>query len=76
MPCPGLEVVDESAGRYERLIEGPDGPYLMSIEIDDRGVQIASADLDPAEQARDGRLVRRWFDLDSDLGPVNQSAQR
>ena len=32
----------------------------------------ASADLDPAEQVRTDRLIRRWFDLDSDLGPVNQ----
>ena len=69
---PGLEVVDEPAGRYERVIEGPEGPYLMSIVIDDRGVQIASADLSPAEQARTDVLVRRWFDLDSDLGPVNR----
>ena len=69
---PGLEVVDEPAGRYERVIEGPDGPYLMSIVINDRGVEISSADVNPAEQARLDVLVRRWFDLDGDLGPVNR----
>ena len=69
---PGMEVVDELAGRYQRVIEGPDGPYLISIVIDDRGVLITGMDDNPAEQARMDLLVRRWFDLDSDLGPVNR----
>ena len=69
---PGLEAVDEAAARYERVIEGPDGPYLISVVVDDRGVVLRSADLDPAEQARTDVLVRRWFDLDGDLGPVNR----
>ena len=68
----GLEVVDEPAGRYERVIEGTDGPYLMSMVIDDRGVLIRSTDEHPAQPARLDLLVRRWFDLDSDLGPVNR----
>ena len=69
---PGMEVVDQPAGRYERVVEGPDGPYLIRIVIDDRGLLIASTNDDPAEQARMDLLVRRWFDLDSDLGPVNR----
>ncbi len=69
---PGIEAIDQATGRYTRVVEGPRHPYLVDLTFDDGGLTIDSHDDEPDEQRRLDALVRHWFDLDSDLDPVNR----
>lgn len=76
---PGLERVEPSTGTYERLVSTPGGPRLLRAVFDRDRVSVAiatagsgrpPADITPAEVATVQLRVRRWLDLETDLGAV------
>jgi AraC family transcriptional regulator of adaptative response / DNA-3-methyladenine glycosylase II len=66
---PGVEVADPDAGHHRRLINTTSGSIPVSLCLDHQGVvvEIDDHELQPEVDAR----VRRWFDLDADLGAVH-----
>ena len=68
---PGSESTDLSAGTHTRLIPTPSGPVAVTIRFAvDRVLVRTAADADPAAIAP---VVRRWLDLDADLGEVRRA---
>ncbi|HEU0257563.1 MAG TPA: AlkA N-terminal domain-containing protein [Microbacteriaceae bacterium] len=64
---PGLERVDVGAGLVERMLCFSHGPGLVRMQVSDSGVTVeAPAAVLPEAAAR----VRRYFDLETDLGQV------
>ncbi len=71
---PGVEEVDPAAALYRRVLTLPSGPTLITLAFDESGVRIAApaAERPTAESAVVEARVRRWFDLDADLGAVER----
>ena len=70
---PGVERLDPD-GRYARLVPTSAGPTPVRLRIDDDGVTVEAPDA--ADRAELDALIRRWFDLDTDLAEVNATLSR
>lgn len=79
---PGAEWTDAATFSHSRLVRGPRGPRAVTLQFDRAGIdlEVAIDDSDPSERAAEFReiteIVRRWFDLEADLGPIREALGR
>ncbi|MGB3699372.1 MAG: AlkA N-terminal domain-containing protein [Gordonia sp. (in: high G+C Gram-positive bacteria)] len=66
----GLGDVD-AAGAFRRLVQTDDGTHLVSARFDDQGVTIGVDTADGGVVEAIAARARHWFDLDTDLAPIN-----
>lgn len=69
---PGVESCDQAAGQHRRLLSLRSGPAAVSVGVERAGVRVEIDSTEPAVRAQVDARVRRWFDLDADLGPVRR----
>lgn len=77
---PGAEVTHVANRTHSRLISGPLGARRLTLRFDEGGIDLelqtqgttSNAD-DPGALLALTDLVRAWFDLDSDLGPIRDA---
>lgn len=67
----GLHRVDLDAARLARWIDVHGDTHKVVVRLDAGGATIATATHDAGVNAEIVSLVRHWFDLDTDLAPVN-----
>ena len=79
---PGAEWTDAATFSHSRLVRGPRGLLAVTLQFDRAGIdlEVAIDDSDPSERAAEFReiteIVRRWFDLEADLGPIREALGR
>ncbi|WP_204162051.1 MULTISPECIES: DNA-3-methyladenine glycosylase family protein [unclassified Rathayibacter] len=70
---PGVDRIAADGGRLERLLMVHGAPQPIALELTDTGVRVeAAAEVAPAVV----RLVRAWFDLDSDIVSIGRALSR
>ncbi|QZY51908.1 DNA-3-methyladenine glycosylase family protein [Leucobacter tenebrionis] len=67
----GLHRVDLGAAGLTRWIDVHGDAHRVVVRLDADGATIATATHDTGVNAEIASLVRHWFDLDTDLAPVN-----
>lgn len=68
----GLERVDTGSGRVHRFLEIGDAAHLVHLRFDAAGIHVRTDTTEAGVLALIRGRIRRWFDLDTDLGPVNR----
>jgi 3-methyladenine DNA glycosylase/8-oxoguanine DNA glycosylase len=66
----GLTETDSLAMTHRRIVELNDGPARLDLRFRPEGV-LASVDGPDADPDAVERLVRHWFDLDTDVAPID-----
>ncbi|UVY82815.1 3-methyladenine DNA glycosylase [Brachybacterium sp. NBEC-018] len=72
----GLDHLDPSHGAQTRLLTGPAGPVPVTLTPRADGIALRTPAEDPAVLADLQAQVRRWFDLDADLAPIDAHLSR
>jgi 3-methyladenine DNA glycosylase/8-oxoguanine DNA glycosylase len=69
---PGLELHGEGATTHTRVVMGPGGPALATVDLGtgEGEVTLTLRPADPRDVAHLVVAVRRWLDLDADPGPI------
>ncbi|WP_244259450.1 AlkA N-terminal domain-containing protein [Rathayibacter sp. VKM Ac-2759] len=70
---PGVDRVASDGGRLERLLTVDGAPHPIALELTETGVRLETA---AAVAPAAARLVRDWFDLDSDLAAIGRVLSR
>lgn len=73
---PGGQRYRPETGEYTRLLRLQDGIRIVTARPVADGIVLRSDSGDPPERGPLADLVRFWFDLDADLGPVNAHLER
>lgn len=69
---PGLEVAAPDAAAHTRVVMGPGGPAIATVDFGARQgeVELTLRPADPRDVAHLVLAVRRWLDLDADPDPI------
>jgi 3-methyladenine DNA glycosylase/8-oxoguanine DNA glycosylase len=67
----GLHRIDLDAGTLSRWVEVAGEPHAITVGLDAGGAALRTASRDRGVNTALAARVRHWFDLDTDLAPVN-----
>lgn len=70
---PGLDIHEPEAFRHTRLICAESGTHKLTLQFENKGIEISSPNTDIATLKKLGEKVRAWLDLDTDLTTMRSS---